>query len=172
MSAFIFVFPGICRRVKLQFCSFRYHLACRLLSLYSSLKYLRFLWSVYTSNFSTTSNRYCHHLSRASTIASSSLLYISQFLSAGNIVLDRKATGFYLPSCSCERTPPIVCPDASTSILNFSSLLGRASTGCVVIFCFNFSNAFCSSSVHFHSPFPFSRFNGTAMQLKSLINRQ
>ena len=77
-----------------------------------------------------------------------------------------------MPSCSCERTPLIACPDASTSTLDFPSLLGRASTGCVVIFCFSSLNVFCSSSVHFNSPFSFSQFNGTAMWLKSLINHQ
>jgi len=71
--------------------------------------------------------------------------------------------GFYFPSCSWDSTSPIVCPDASTFTLNFSSLLDKTSTGYVVIHFLSLSNAFCSLSFHFYSSFPFSWLGGNAM---------
>jgi len=65
---------------------------------------------------------------RASTIVSSSLSYISSFLSTGCIILDKIAIGFYILSCSEDRTPFIACSEASVSTWNLPSLLGSTST--------------------------------------------
>ena len=72
ISTFVFVFPGICHHSLATWSTI---LLVYLLSLYGSLKYLRFSWSVQTSNFSIAFNRYCLYFTKAFTITNSSLLY-------------------------------------------------------------------------------------------------
>ena len=70
--AFVFVFPRICYNMKS--CNFKYYLACCLFNLCDSWKYLRFLWSIQTSNFSIAFSKYYLHFVKAFTIVSNFLL--------------------------------------------------------------------------------------------------
>ena len=56
--------------------------------------------------------------------------------------LIKNVIGFHFPFCSWDSTLLIACPDTSISTLNFLSLLGSDSTGCLVIFSFSSSNTF------------------------------
>ena len=93
------------------------------------LKYLRFSWSVQTSNFSVIYNKYCLYFISTFTKANISLLHILWFLSTTCIVFDKNAIGFHFPSYFWDITPSITYPNTFVSTLKFPSLLEKISTG-------------------------------------------
>ena len=128
-----------------------------------------FSWSVQTSNFSIAYNRYCLYFARNFTIANSSLLYILYFSLATCIVIDKNTIGFYFYSYSQDKTSSMIYSNTLISALNFPSLLGRASTGWLVILFFNSLNAVWCSSSYFYFFLLLSLLRGFAIGLKFLI---
>ncbi len=73
LSGVPFVFPGLCIMTKLNLDKNRHYLACCYVRFCNVVRYKKFLWSEWISNFVGNPSKYCHQSCRAQMMASISL---------------------------------------------------------------------------------------------------
>src|SRR5882672_10384007 len=146
--------------------------SCWQFRFWDSQKYVRFQQSFRISIVCLVPSRMCLHSSRPQMMDRSSLMWISQFISASERLLDMNPTGCHLSSShSWDKTAPMAYPEVSISSQNCAFWLGCTRMGVEVMSCLSSSKAFCLSSAHLHtSPFLVSWWRGLATCEKSWMN--